>query len=156
MVENLAGFTGLDHRCQRINTQDGITWINDSKATNVGATLAAINGLAKTLLTEQSLILIAGGDGKGADFTPLAEPLAQQVRKVFTLGKDGDKIANLTDKSTQVSDLTQAVALAKATAKAGDIVLLSPACASLDMFKNFVQRGEQFTAAVENLAGVKA
>lgn len=156
MVENLTGFTGLPHRCQRINTQDGITWINDSKATNVGATLAAINGLAKTLSAEQGLILIAGGDGKGADFTPLTEPLAQQVSQVITLGKDGDKIANLTAKSTQVSDLMAAVTLAKANAKAGDIVLLSPACASLDMFKNFVHRGEQFIAAVENVTEVEA
>ncbi len=159
MVENLAGFTGLAHRCQRINTHDGITWINDSKATNVGATLAAINGLAKTLSAQQNLILIAGGDGKGADFSPLAKPLAQQVSQVITLGKDGDKIAQLsgeTGKSQQVSDLNAAVALAQTYAKVGDIVLLSPACASLDMFKNFAERGEQFIAAVERLTEVQA
>ncbi len=159
MVENLAGFTGLAHRCQRINTYDGITWINDSKATNVGATLAAINGLAKTLSAQQHLILIAGGDGKGADFSPLTKPLAQHVSQVITLGKDGDKIAQLSGemaKSQQVSDLNTAVAVAQTYAKVGDIVLLSPACASLDMFKNFAERGEQFIAAVERLTEVQA
>lgn len=157
MVENLAGFTGLPHRCQRIKTHDGITWINDSKATNVGATLAAINGLAKTLIADQHMILIAGGEGKGADFTPLAEPIAQHVSQVITLGKDGNEIAQLVSKLTrieQVVDLNAAVAVAQAHAKAGDIVLLSPACASIDMFKNFVQRGEQFIAAVQGLAEV--
>jgi len=159
MVNNLTGFTGLAHRCQRINSKDGITWINDSKATNVGATLAAINGLARTMSAKQRLILIAGGDGKGADFTPLTEPLAQYVNQVITLGKDSDNIARLVNKKSklqQVSSLIQAVQFAQSNAKAGDIVLLSPACASLDMFKNFVDRGNQFIAAVENLTEVKA
>lgn len=150
MVENLAGFTGLAHRCQRFNSKDGITWINDSKATNVGATLAAINGLAQTLSAQQNLILIAGGDGKGADFTPLAKPFERYVSHLITLGKDGDKLAKLTTKSTPVSDLKAAVLLAKSKANVGDIVLLSPACASIDMFKNYLQRGEQFIAAVES------
>jgi len=158
MVENLAGFSGLAHRCQRISTPDGITWINDSKATNVGATLAAINGLAKTLSEQQNLIVIAGGESKGADFSPLAEPLAQQVSQVITLGQDGDKIAQLTSdtgKSQQVSDLHAAVVLAQVNAKAGDIVLLSPACASFDMFKSFAERGEQFMAVVKLLTEAK-
>ena len=159
MVKKLVGFTGLEHRCQRINTCDGIAWINDSKATNVGATLAAINGLASTLSAEQSLILIAGGDGKGADFTPLKEPFKQYVSQVITLGKDGDKIGELTNEmvnSQQVSNLHAAVKLAQSHAKAGDIVLLSPACASIDMFKNFAERGEQFMAIVKDLTEVKA
>ncbi|MCW8834082.1 MAG: UDP-N-acetylmuramoyl-L-alanine--D-glutamate ligase [Colwellia sp.] len=158
MVKSLAGFTGLAHRCQRIQTTDGITWINDSKATNVGATLAAIDGLAKTISAHQHLILIAGGDGKGADFTPLAKPISQHVSHLITLGKDGDKIADLlneTDKSHAVSDLLQAVKIAKEHAQVGDVVLLSPACASLDMFKNFVERGEKFTLAVKALTEVK-
>lgn len=155
MVNNLAGFTGLAHRCQRVESQDGITWINDSKATNVGATIAAVNGLAQTLLPEQKLILIAGGDGKGADFTPLIKPLTQHVSQVITLGKDGDEIAKLvsdTGKASKVISLSEAVQVAKANAKAGDIVLLSPACASLDMFKNFAERGEQFITAVTQQA----
>jgi len=164
MVNNLAGFTGLAHRCQRVESKDGITWINDSKATNVGATIAAIKGLAQTLTsqgrtsqadTKQHLILIAGGDGKGADFTPLVEPLEQYVSQVITLGKDGDKIAALvgdTNNASKVTSLIEAVQVAKANAKAGDIVLLSPACASLDMFKNFSERGEQFITAVTQLS----
>ncbi len=161
MVKYLAGFTGLAHRCQRVQTEDGITWINDSKATNVGATLAAINGLAQTLntqgTTQQRLILIAGGDGKGADFTPLKQPLSSHVSHVITLGKDGDKIADLisdVNHVNKVSSLIEAVQVAKAKANKGDTVLLSPACASLDMFKNFVDRGEQFMAAVTELAEV--
>jgi UDP-N-acetylmuramoylalanine--D-glutamate ligase len=157
MIKNLNGFTGLAHRCQKIASDDGITWINDSKATNVGATIAAINGLAQTLTAQngvkQSLILIAGGDGKGADFTPLVEPLAEHVSQVITLGKDGDKIAKLAESDNKVTSLFAAVQKAKAMAKAGDIVLLSPACASLDMFKNFADRGEQFIAAVAKVAG---
>lgn len=160
MVKQLAGFDGLAHRCQRVPSQDGITWINDSKATNIGSTLAAINGLAPTLCvvgkSKQGLILIAGGDGKGADFTPLAQPLTQFVSHVITFGKDGNKIAELVNeanKVSQVSNLTEAVQVAKAKANKGDVVLLSPACASLDMFKNFVDRGEQFMAAVTQQKG---
>ena len=157
MIENLASFTGLEHRCQRIATNDGITWINDSKATNVGATLAAINGLAKTLTSEQNLLLIAGGDGKGADFTPLTESFSKSVSQVITLGKDGNEIAELAEtvtQSTRVKDLKTAIEVAKESAKTGDIVLLSPACASIDMFKNFTQRGEQFISHVEQLTEV--
>ncbi len=157
MVKNLAGFTGLSHRCQKITSNDGITWINDSKATNVGATIAAINGLAQTLTTEngvkQQLILIAGGDGKGADFTPLIAPLASHVSHVITLGKDGDKIAQVAQNTNKVNTLDAAVQTAKALANAGDIILLSPACASLDMFKSFGDRGEQFMTAVTQVSG---
>ncbi|MBL4900054.1 MAG: UDP-N-acetylmuramoyl-L-alanine--D-glutamate ligase [Colwellia sp.] len=152
MAKSLAGFTGLSHRCQKIASDDGITWINDSKATNVGATIAAINGLAQTLTTEngikQRLILIAGGDGKGADFTPLIKPLVAHVSQVITLGKDGDKIANLVQGANKVTNMFTAVQAAKTVAKTGDIVLLSPACASLDMFKSFSDRGEQFIVAI--------
>lgn len=152
MLENLAGFEGLAHRCQRVNSKDGITWINDSKATNVGATIAAINGLAQTLLSEQRLILIAGGDGKGADFMPLKSPISKHVSKVITLGKDGDKISVLAEDSSKVIGLFDAVELAKSCANEGDVILLSPACASLDMFKNFSERGEQFITAIAQLA----
>ncbi|MBL4763786.1 MAG: UDP-N-acetylmuramoyl-L-alanine--D-glutamate ligase [Colwellia sp.] len=158
MVKSLAGFTCLSHRCQKIASNDGIIWINDSKATNIGATIAAINGLAQTLTTEngvkQRLILIAGGDGKGADFTPLIAPLTAHVSQVITLGKDGDKIAQVVPHAHKVKSLFTAVQTAKAMANTGDIVLLSPACASLDMFKNFSDRGEQFIAAVAKMAKV--
>ncbi len=161
MINNLVGFTGLAHRCQRVESKDNIIWINDSKATNVGATIAAINGLAQTLAsqsstvkadTKQRLILIAGGDGKGADFTPLIKPLTQHVSQVITLGKDGDKIGALVENSCKVVSLIEAVQVAKTIANTGDIVLLSPACASLDMFKNFSERGEQFITAITQLS----
>jgi UDP-N-acetylmuramoylalanine--D-glutamate ligase len=156
MVGKLKGFTGLAHRCQVVDTADGIHWINDSKATNVGATLAAINGLAKTLAPNQQFILIAGGDGKGADFTPLQPEILTHVNVLITLGKDGDDIAALAATSAvnclKVSNLEQAVAKAHKIAKAGDIVLLSPACSSLDMFKNFAVRGECFIDAVTHAA----
>ncbi|MEY8197882.1 MAG: cyanophycin synthetase, partial [Colwellia sp.] len=151
------GFTGLAHRCQRIATSDNITWINDSKATNVGATIAAINGLVQTFSVKdknkakQKLILIAGGDGKGADFSPLKQPLTDHVSHVITLGKDGDIISDLAQYAIKVSSLKEAVAAAKSIANVGDIVLLSPACASLDMFKNFAQRGDYFSEAVKQL-----
>jgi UDP-N-acetylmuramoylalanine--D-glutamate ligase len=150
MVENLRGFTGLAHRCQRVFSDDKIQWVNDSKATNVGATLAAIDGLAPSLSDGQKLILIAGGDGKGSDFTPLTAALSNNVYQLITLGKDGAKLANLVNNSITVDSLQAAVLEAKMIAKAGDMVLLSPACASLDMFKNYQQRGEVFMAAVTN------
>ena len=149
MTKNLAGFTGLAHRCQRVISEDNIQWINDSKATNVGATLAAITGLAPTLLAKNKLILIAGGDGKGADFTALTTILNCDVDQLITLGKDGAEIAELVCDAIQVNSLSEAVDQAKIIAEPGDMVLLSPACASIDMFKNYQVRGEQFITAVQ-------
>jgi len=160
MVDNFSSFNGLAHRCQRVASTDSIIWINDSKATNVGATLAAVEGLSKTLVADQRIILIAGGDGKGADFAPLVDSIAKHVSQVITLGKDGDEIAEFviaTSSSTdvyQVNKLSEAVNQAAAIARANDIVLLSPACASIDMFKNFAQRGEKFMAAIAKNAEV--
>jgi len=151
MIEHFSSFTGLAHRCQRIDTTDNIVWINDSKATNVGAALAAIHGLYSTLAENNKLILVAGGDGKGADFSPLKTAIENHVAHVITLGKDGSKIAALSNKSKQVSDIQSAVEQANKLAIAGDIVLLSPACASIDMFKNFAERGQIFTEAVNTL-----
>ncbi len=151
MIGHFSSFTGLAHRCQRIDTTDNIVWINDSKATNVGAALAAIHGLYSTLAENNKLILVAGGDGKGADFSPLKTAIENHVAHVITLGKDGSKIAALSNKSKQVSDIQSAVAQANKLAIAGDIVLLSPACASIDMFKNFAERGQIFTEAVNTL-----
>jgi UDP-N-acetylmuramoylalanine--D-glutamate ligase len=131
-------------------SDDKIQWVNDSKATNVGATLAALDGLSPSLKDGQKLILIAGGDGKGSDFTPLTTAFNNNVYQLITLGKDGTKLANLVNNSITVDSLEAAVIEAKMIAKAGDMVLLSPACASLDMFKNYQERGEVFMAAVAN------
>ncbi|MGB1263254.1 MAG: UDP-N-acetylmuramoyl-L-alanine--D-glutamate ligase [Cognaticolwellia sp.] len=152
MLNSLMTFNGLAHRCEVIASQDGICWINDSKATNVGATLAAIEGLAPTLQGNK-LILIAGGVGKGADFSPLTQALTQQVDYLITLGEDGRDIAALrlasqSDKTSHVDSLSAAVALARQYATTGDMVLLSPACASLDMFANYVERGVVFIKSV--------
>lgn len=152
VIESFSHFDGLAHRCQRIATNDDIVWINDSKATNVGATKAALDGLLPTLSNEQNLILIAGGDGKGADFSPLSDLLSQSVKQVITLGKDGKQLGEIASKTTHVSNLAEAVTLAAQSANSGDIVLLSPACASIDMFRNFVERGEQFIAAVQSIS----
>ena len=152
MLASLMTFKGLAHRCEVIDTTDGIRWVNDSKATNVGATLAAIEGLSPSLQNHK-LILIAGGDGKGADFTPLTQALTQHVDYLITLGKDGRAIASLrlpnqTEQTIHVDSLPAAVALAKKHAVKGDMVLLSPACASLDMFANYVERGVVFIKSV--------
>ena len=127
-----------------------VRWINDSKATNVGATLAAIEGLADTCTGR--LVLIAGGQGKGADFSPLSLLLNEKIDLLITLGKDGDKIAALKASSSQVSSLEDAVKLAAGYVQPNDTVLLSPACASLDMFNNYQHRGECFIQAVQQLA----
>lgn len=144
-------FAGLAHRCQTVSVRNQVRWINDSKATNVGATIAAIAGLQS--VCHGKLLLIAGGDGKGADFMPLKPLLTQSVDELITLGKDGPRLAKLKAGSHQVTTLQQAVKLAATLARQNDTVLLSPACASLDMFANFQQRGEHFMAAIEELTG---
>ncbi|MBC3765296.1 UDP-N-acetylmuramoyl-L-alanine--D-glutamate ligase [Neptunicella marina] len=141
-------FNGLPHRCERVSDKFGAQWINDSKATNVGATIAAIEGLRPQVAAR--LILIAGGDGKGADFTPL-KSVFSSVDRLITLGRDGDKIAACYANPEPVSSLEQAVQLAAKDIQPGDMVLLSPACASLDMFKNYAERGQRFALAVEAL-----
>ncbi len=140
-------FTGLTHRCEVVADIAGVTYVNDSKATNVGATVAAIEGLSEHL---GELILIAGGDGKGADFSALATAL-EKVSSLITLGKDGDKIAALKEGAQSVETMAEAVALANEISTAGDIVILSPACASLDMYPNFMARGDDFRAEVGKL-----
>lgn len=146
LVQALQTYQPLPHRCTLVADHQGIRWVNDSKATNVGATLAAIAGMRADV--PGKLILIAGGDGKGVDFTELAAVLQQQVDQVITLGRDGPAIAALVPGAIEVADLTAAVKHAAAIAKAGDMVLLSPACASLDMFKNYEERGRLFAEAV--------
>lgn len=148
----LTSFTGLPHRCQWVRTLDGVDWINDSKGTNIGATISAINGIGGSM--QGKIVLIAGGQGKGADFSELAQPIADYVRSIILIGEDADKIeaalANVVPIS-RASSLDNAVVVAKSQAKPGDVVLLSPACASLDMFRDFNHRGESFASLVNGL-----
>ncbi|MEI6860162.1 MAG: UDP-N-acetylmuramoyl-L-alanine--D-glutamate ligase [Shewanella sp.] len=148
MIEVAKNFTGLAHRCELVAKINAVTYVNDSKATNVGATVAALEGLGEHL---GGIILIAGGDGKGADFSPL-ETVFDKVTHLITLGKDGDKIAALKNNSIRVDVMADAVKQAADLAKAGDIVLMSPACASLDMYKNFMARGDDFRQLVQALS----
>lgn len=159
MLQALREFRGLAHRCETVAGVDqvvsgkrGITWINDSKATNCGATLAAISGLSQA--GDMNLILIAGGQGKGQDFSVLEAAAQSRVKVAILLGEDAPQIARCLPASTEilfVEDMTAAVALAAEQAAPGDVVLLSPACASFDMYSGFAQRGDSFRAAVEAL-----
>ncbi|UUD65436.1 UDP-N-acetylmuramoyl-L-alanine--D-glutamate ligase [Pseudomonas seleniipraecipitans] len=152
MLDTLKGFTGLPHRCQWVGERAGVSYYDDSKATNVGAALAAIEGLGEDIAGK--LVLIAGGDGKGADFSSLRKPVAAQCRTVVLLGRDADKLAAVLGGAVdivRVDSLQAAVEQAASIAQPGDAVLLSPACASLDMFKNFEERGRLFAQAVEAL-----
>jgi UDP-N-acetylmuramoylalanine--D-glutamate ligase len=165
MLNTLRCFKGLEHRCQWVATIDGVEYINDSKATNVGATVAAIKGFsdsAKGLVdkSDKNIILIAGGQSKGADFSPLVKNFTDTVSTIILLGVDAKliELAILNGgiknsvKIFHVDSLNAAVELAKVNAKKNDIVLLSPACASFDMFKSYEDRGRQFIKIVEALA----
>lgn len=152
MLQALREFTGLRHRCQWVADVAGVAYFNDSKGTNVGATVAALNGLGPTLQADGSIVLIAGGDGKGAEFDELTGPVKQHCRAVVLIGTDAEKIENvLTTPTYHAQNMAEAVNRARELAKAGDIVLLSPACASFDMFRNFNARGDAFVDAVEQL-----
>lgn len=152
MLTALENFAGLEHRCQWLRTHNGVDWFNDSKGTNVGATVAALEGLGPTLAEGARIVLIAGGEGKGADFSPLASPVQQFVRGAVLIGRDAGKIeAALTVETRAAADMAEAVVCADQLAQPGDVVLLSPACASFDMFRSFNHRGEVFAAAVEAL-----
>ena len=154
IVMALRAFKGLPHRVQFIATIDGVDYYDDSKGTNVGATCAAIAGMTKNDLP-QKVVLIAGGDGKGQDFSPLAIAVKANSRAVVLIGRDAPLIeAVLLSTNMPIyhaADLPEAVNIAKKIAQKGDAVLLSPACASLDMFKNYVHRAEVFVAAVNQL-----
>ncbi|MDW7747825.1 UDP-N-acetylmuramoyl-L-alanine--D-glutamate ligase [Halomonas sp.] len=154
MLEVLRRFPGLPHRGELVAQVEGVSWINDSKGTNVGATLAAIEGLGPTL--EGRLILLAGGVGKGAGFHPLASPLARYGREAILFGRDAEQLEQALHGRlpvTRVADLQAALARAVEIAAPGDCVLLSPACASLDQFSDYQARGEAFRRAVKRLAG---
>jgi UDP-N-acetylmuramoylalanine--D-glutamate ligase len=153
MLASLKTFAGLVHRCQWLRELNGVNYYDDSKATNVGAALAAIEGLGADI--DGKLVLIAGGDGKGADFTPLKAPVAAHCRAVVLLGRDADLLAATFGDSVplvRVTTLEEAVQRAADIAQEGDAVLLSPACASLDMFNNFEERGQLFARAVGDLS----
>ncbi|MDR9439373.1 MAG: UDP-N-acetylmuramoyl-L-alanine--D-glutamate ligase [Halomonas sp.] len=157
MVEVLRRFPGLPHRGELVAEVEGVRWINDSKGTNVGATLAAIEGLGPTL--EGRLILLAGGVGKGADFHPLAAPLARYGREAILFGRDAGRLEYALRgrlPATRVEDLQAALERAIEIAAPGDCVLLSPACASLDQFIDYQARGDAFRQAVKRLAGEAA
>ena len=144
----LRSFVGLAHRTQWVADINGVTWINDSKATNPGACLAALEGLPAPI------ILIAGGDGKGADFALLSDAVASQVSLLVLMGRDASRLQeelNTTTPFVMADTIERAVQLAAQAATQGDSVLLSPACASLDQFDNYQQRGERFSAAVMEL-----
>ena len=153
MLSSLRTFAGLAHRCQWVRERDGVNWYDDSKATNVGAALAAIEGLGADI--DGKLVLVAGGDGKGADFSALRAPVAAHCRAVVLLGRDAERLAEALGDSVplvRVKTLEEAVQQCAELAQPGDAVLLSPACASLDMFKNFEERGRLFAQAVGGLA----
>lgn len=150
--EVLKTFPGLPHRCQWVRTKAGVDWINDSKGTNIGATISAITGIGGSM--QGRIVLIAGGQGKGADFTELRQSVADFVRSIVLIGEDADKLHKALDNTVPIahaSSLDNAVRLAKYQAKPGDVVLLSPACASLDMFRDFNDRGQQFATLVGEL-----
>jgi UDP-N-acetylmuramoylalanine--D-glutamate ligase len=155
MLATLKTFSGLPHRCQWVATINGVDFINDSKATNVGATIAAVQGLAQD--NAGQLVLIAGGIAKDSDFKPLAEVLQNcPIRGVILIGQDADQLAQALKPCPlhphHATSLEQAVKLATTLAKTGGTVLLSPACASFDMFANFAERGDCFIELVRSLA----
>lgn len=152
MQEVLSTFSGLAHRSQWVRTLDDVDWINDSKGTNVGATQSAIAGIGEAI--SGKIVLIAGGQGKGADFKFLRDVVANHVRSLVLFGQDAELLdAALSDLAPvkRVDSIEAAILAARDMAVAGDVVLLSPACASLDMFRDFNHRGEVFTDLVGKL-----
>jgi UDP-N-acetylmuramoylalanine--D-glutamate ligase len=141
MLETLRGYSGLPHRRQWVAEVNGVVWINDSKATNPGATQAALEGL------DRPVVLIAGGQGKGADFTVLKAAVIAHAKAVVLFGEDADEIAHKLDGAAPIvrsTGMADAVAQSAGLAERGDYVLLSPACASFDMFSDYVERGRVF------------
>lgn len=152
ILHTVQSFAGLPHRVEWVASIDEVDFYDDSKGTNVGATCAAISGMLKQG-KPQKVVLIAGGDGKGQDFSPLREAVLHHARAVVLIGRDGPKIQqvlhNLQLPVVDAVDLTAAVHIANTLAEAGDAVLLSPACASFDMFRNYEHRAEVFVEAVK-------
>jgi UDP-N-acetylmuramoylalanine--D-glutamate ligase len=155
LLRGLLHFKGLPHRVERVAEIEGVTWYDDSKGTNVGATEAALYGMGKS-----RAVVILGGDGKGQDFSPLKAAVKANARAVVLIGRDGPLIAAALSGSGveayPAAGLTEAVELAHRLAQPGDAVLLSPACASFDMFRNYIHRAEVFVDAVKKLAAERA
>lgn len=156
LLHGLREYRGEPHRVELIATLGDVEYYDDSKGTNVGAAVAALNGLGAGRAGEGRLVLIAGGDGKGQDFGPLAEPVAKYARAVLLIGRDAqrmhDALAATGVELIQCATLEQATRRAAELAQRGDAVLLSPACASLDMFRNYAHRAEVFAGAVREIA----
>lgn len=154
LARALREFRGLPHRVELVATIDEVDYYDDSKGTNVGATLAALQGLGR------KVVLIAGGDGKGQDFSPLAPAVAQHARAVVLIGRDATRIAAAIGRTgvpiSHAQDMSDAVSAAAQAARRGDAVLLSPACASFDMFRNYGHRAQVFVEAVRVLVRVRA
>ncbi|MES2161979.1 MAG: UDP-N-acetylmuramoyl-L-alanine--D-glutamate ligase [Pseudomonadota bacterium] len=161
LLHGLREYRGQPHRVELVSAINGVEYYDDSKGTNVGATVAALNGLGKAFTgANQRLVVIMGGDGKGQDFAPLAEPVSRYVRAVLLIGRDAPQIRAALEASADLgyeiedcgTDLPQAVKRASELAQAGDAVLLSPACASMDMFKNYAHRAQVFIDTVREIA----
>lgn len=152
MLAELEAFTDLRHRCQVISEKDGVTWINDTKGTNVGATKAALESVAKMI--PGKIILIAGGKAKDTDFSELEDLVSAHVKTILLIGKDGPVVGKALSncaECVECGEMANAVKLAKQIAQAGDAVLLSPACTSLDAYANFEERGDAFIELVSEL-----
>ena len=151
LIDALRAFQGLPHRVEKVAELDAVAFYDDSKGTNVGATVAALSGMA------HPVVLIAGGDGKGQDFSPLAAPVSARARAVVLIGRDADALALVLRGCgvpvIRARSMEEAVEEAFHASRPGDAVLLSPACASYDMFRDYVHRAEAFVAAVATLAG---
>ncbi len=156
LLTALRDFKGLPHRLERVAEIDGVAYYDDSKGTNVGSTVAALNGFAELGARGERVVLIAGGEGKGQNFAPLAGPVSRYARAVVLIGRDAGQIALSLEASgvalLRAGSMEEAVAQARAQAQPGDVVLLSPACASFDMFRNYPHRGEVFAGCVRKMA----
>jgi UDP-N-acetylmuramoylalanine--D-glutamate ligase len=157
LLHGLREYQGEPHRVELVASIDGIDYYDDSKGTNVGATVAALEGLGKSFgESDRQILLIAGGDGKGQDFSPLAGPISRYVRATLLIGRDAPAVRAAIEPSGvpcfDLDDLPTAVRRASGLARSGDVVLLSPACASLDMFTNYAHRAQVFVDAVREIA----
>jgi UDP-N-acetylmuramoylalanine--D-glutamate ligase len=151
MLFGLREYQGEPHRVEAVTILNGVEYFDDSKGTNVGATVAALHGLG----VDRRLVVILGGDGKGQDFAPLREPVSRFARAVVLIGRDAPALRDVLQHSgvklLDAATLEEAVTLCSEHAHSGDAVLLSPACASMDMFRNYAHRAEVFVSAVNRM-----
>jgi len=152
LLASLREFRGLPHRVELVGEAAGVRWYDDSKGTNVGSTVAALAGLARR---DSKIVLIAGGDGKGQDFSPLKDAVTRSARALVLIGRDAPRIeaavAGAGVPVRRAASMEEAVSFAAQSARSGDAVLLSPACASFDMFRDYKHRGEAFRVAVQGI-----